>query len=48
MDELIMRMKDLLDSKLKIAKIQYGTHLVDPTPDDIQKKDFNDQRDLKY
>jgi hypothetical protein len=35
MDELIMRMKDLLDSKLKIAKIQYGTHLVDPTPDDI-------------
>ena len=35
MDELIMRMKDLLDSKLKIAIIQYGTHLVDPTPDDI-------------
>lgn len=33
--------KDVLHNKLKSYKIFYGTHLVDPSTDDLQRKDQN-------
>jgi hypothetical protein len=31
------QMRDILDNKLKAYKIFYGTHLVDPTSDDLNR-----------
>ena len=47
MEQLVLYLKDLLESKIKANKLQYGQHLVDPTAQDLRRKEFNENKDKR-